>query len=229
MTTDNPKPPPRRPNWRGSYATVSPAEVKAVFDALGHNTSPYTVARRLTQAGRPIHHKTVKKWKATNFKPGTDKRHISIDTNVPVLTGDPTTTVTDLVPPRAPLGEADGSRYALEKMSTTEVMMLSARDVHITAILLAREIQRQGPDLVARLPQEVGNLLRAIAMSLQSANAAYVQARDMNLDILGPVNGSKANGHANGNGFHKSEYEDWELEGHPMEEELKAWGKVKPQ
>lgn len=194
------------------YAMVTPAEVKAVYEALG-NPTVYQIAKRFTQAGRPITRHTVKRWKASGWKPDrcADARSKALANCVPLLTRNPNTQVTDLVPPASgPLGVEDGVRATLEAMDHDNLTVESNRQVHITAILLSKEIQRQGPELVEKLPQQTGALLQAIAMSLAAANTGLEKLRiDAMKTIVSPPAGSNGAGHS----IHD-----------PLAAELDAWG-----
>lgn len=207
---------------------VSPAEAKSVWNRM-KRPSVRAVATRFSQAGRPIHHSTIAAWRKNNWRPIRDAYGpaVNLDRAIPLLTGEPDTTVSDLVPAIAPretslaLGEANGRRAALEGMADDRLALESFRSTLITTTLISEELRLQGALLVATMPKEVGNLLEAIAATLNAASTSYQTWRDVAMKTVTPTP-ANANGKMNGANGHAHV-----IDNDPLAAELAAWGNVK--
>jgi hypothetical protein len=94
------------------------------------------VARALQRAGYPIHFVTVARWRAQNWRAEASDHPLEIaraqlDAVAPLVTGDPETTLNDLIddPDRADLGQS----------SDAELLRRVAREVANGMIVLAKE------------------------------------------------------------------------------------------
>jgi hypothetical protein len=92
---------------------------KAVWDRQ-RAPSARSVARALTQAGLPIHYVTVNRWRKWNWRADpalhpVDQARADLDAALPLLTGDPRTTIEDLV-------EESPDKASLEKLADGELL-----------------------------------------------------------------------------------------------------------
>jgi len=190
--------PPGAAGVKPVFEVITPSEAKLVWDAMGR-PSARRVARKFSQAGRPIHFATIARWKARGWRPVARKQHpilaasLEIDVATPVLTGD---VLNDLYTRKV---------EALEGLSNNELVEKVSRELMITLILLLEEVQRQGQALVAK-PLELAVLLRALSNSYVAVAKTFEQIRQ--LKTACPP--AKENG----------------IESDPLAEELKAWGRV---
>jgi hypothetical protein len=73
---------------------VTPEEAKRVWVSI-RNPSARRVAKALTQSGRRVHHSTVARWRAQDWRPVANSLHPldaarqALDMAAGVLTGDP--------------------------------------------------------------------------------------------------------------------------------------------
>src|SRR5215470_20264541 len=73
---------------------VTPEEAKRVWVSIP-NPSARRVAKALTQSGRRVHHSTIARWRAEDWRPVADSLHPldaarqALDVAAGVLTGDP--------------------------------------------------------------------------------------------------------------------------------------------
>jgi hypothetical protein len=120
------------------------------------------VAQALRHAGRPVHFTTVARWKRQGWRPvATDQHPIeaattSLDTAVPLLTGDPVTTVQDFV-------DASESTRGLEEMTDEQLQARTVRETNIALILISEAICHRCEDLVGSKTGEFAVLLKALA------------------------------------------------------------------
>src|SRR6266581_3451793 len=84
-------------------AHATPAMAKQVWQGLRGRRSSRKLAKKLLQAGFVAHHTTIARWRRRGW-PGIGKGQDSIDaaranldSAVPILTGDPSTTADELV------------------------------------------------------------------------------------------------------------------------------------
>ena len=80
---------------------LTPAIAKAVWQAQ-QRPSARRVARALNQAGHSIHYTTINRWRAQGWREikGEHPLHAAraaLDSAVPILTGDPSTTAEDVI------------------------------------------------------------------------------------------------------------------------------------
>ena len=97
------------------------------------------VARALQQAGYPVHFVTVARWHAQNWTPKSSEHPLEVargrlEAVAPLASGDPETTLEDLVDD--PAVEQD-----LDSLTDGEVLRQAAREVAIATALVAKAIQ----------------------------------------------------------------------------------------
>src|SRR5258708_35276299 len=94
---------------------VTPEEAKRIWVSIP-NPSARRVAKALTQSGRRVHHSTISRWRAQDWRPVADSLHPleaarqRLDMAAGVLTGDP-------VAGLGVLGKPDGSQKELKSLS----------------------------------------------------------------------------------------------------------------
>jgi hypothetical protein len=141
---------------------VTPHEAKRVWDRQ-RRPSVRTVAKALTAAGRPVHFTTVARWKRHAWGTvATDQYHPieaaarSLDSAIPVLTGDPMTTVDSFV-------ESSESARGLEEMTDEQLQARTLRESNIALIVVEDAIARHCEDLMHNKTAEFALLLKALA------------------------------------------------------------------
>jgi hypothetical protein len=202
---------------------ATPADAQAVWDSMQTPTTR-RVADSLMQAGfAKLSHKTIHRWKEQGWahkrtgtrQPALVEAKANIDTAVPVLTGDATTRLEDVVPSAKEIaadaqgspvpsagGEAAPSDVAssggaqpplvvqdasdLDDLADNALMKLAAREAYKTTILLLRRVQAR-MDLVGDKPRELGSLQAALAGSLTAANQAIEQVIKLETRTLEPA------------------------------------------
>src|SRR5260370_35118087 len=96
---------------------ATPDLAKAVW---GRQQSPSarSVARALTQSGRPVHFTTVNRWRAHDWRDAKgqhplDQARAALESALPLMTGAPASTIDDLV-------RSSPERQDLERLSESE-------------------------------------------------------------------------------------------------------------
>jgi hypothetical protein len=113
------------------------------------------VAKALTQAGRPVHFTTVVRWKRQEWRAVATAQHPieaatrALDVAVPLLTGDPTSTVKSFV-------DDKDSASSLEDMADEQLQARTVRETNIALILISEAICHRCEDLVG---SKTGNSL----------------------------------------------------------------------
>ena len=131
--------------------------------------SSRSVAKALTQAGRPVHFTTVARWKKREWQvvPRLERPLAAamrkVDLFVPLLTGDPTTKAVDIV------GHIVGARAANRRSMTPDQVI---RESCITLIILLRLLQLK---LLALKPLEIAEFGRTASQACLAATEASVQ------------------------------------------------------
>jgi hypothetical protein len=140
---------------------VTPDEAKRVWDSQ-RRPSARTVAKALTQAGRPVHFTTVARWKRQGWRAvETDQHPIeaatkALDVAMPLLTGDPTTTVNSFV------NDKDCT-VGLGEVTDEQLQARTVRETNIALILISEAICHRCEDLVGSKTGEFAVLLKALA------------------------------------------------------------------
>jgi hypothetical protein len=125
--------------------SITPREAKAVWDSL-KSPSARTVARAMTQAGRRVHHSTIARWCARDWRPMASGEHPveaareALDIAARLLTGDPGGGVEVL------------ERYAkgnerFEGLTEQELLRRATRELLIAQIVVAEVFCLHAPML----------------------------------------------------------------------------------
>jgi hypothetical protein len=179
-----------------SLKSVTVEEARTVWNTI-KNPSARSVARAMTQAGRKIHHATVSRWAAQDWRPVANRLHPleaarqarwaaqdwrpvanrlhpleaarqALDIAVGVLTGNPAAGTKVL--------EELSEREQLDGLPDTEVLRRSARELCISTILVCNQFQECAPTLIPENPAEAALLLKALCRAVPAAAAAYGEA-----------------------------------------------------
>jgi hypothetical protein len=153
---------------------ATPAMAKRVWQGLRGQPSSRKVSKKLLQAGFFAHHTTIARWRRRGW-PATGKGQHSIDAALagvdiaaPLLTGDPKTTVDELVN----LSEA---KAQLERLSEKELLTAAARQALITITLVEEQFNAQLPKLVNEKLAETAVLVGALAALIAATTDALRQ------------------------------------------------------
>jgi hypothetical protein len=150
--------------------------VRQVWDGMS-NPSTRRVAQKFRQAGRPVSHETVRRWRANGWRPLAREQHpldaarVALDDAIPILTFDPLTTTANFVS-----ASKDGS--AVEELSDAELVRKASRELAIATIVVAQALMRE-PDIAARRPREVSILARSLAKCAQAVGIGFTQVSAM--------------------------------------------------
>jgi hypothetical protein len=150
-----------------SLKPVTPEEAKRVWVSIP-NPSARRVAKALTQSGRRVHHSTIARWRAENWRPVADSLHLldaarqRLDMATGVLTGDPVAGL------KALNGE-DGAQQQLEGLSDRELLKQASREMLIAIHLVSQVLPSQLPPLMATKTMETATLLNALNAGLRAA------------------------------------------------------------
>ena len=146
---------------------VGPLDAKRVWDEQ-RRPSARSVAKALTQAGRPVHFTTVARWKKREWRVEARPEHPlaaamrKIDLFVPLLTGDATTKAADVV------RDILAARPASAAQAPDNVI----RESGITLIVVVRLVLLK---LLALKPLEAAEFARTVAQANLAAAKAIVQ------------------------------------------------------
>jgi hypothetical protein len=156
---------------RRALPKATPEMAKRVW-ARHQRPSARRVARAMGLAGYPVHWVTVARWRAHDWKAGPSDHPLEVaraqlEAVAPLITGDPETTLDDLID--------DPDQRDIAQSSDDEVLRDAGREVAIATIVLSREISHRASlpetDLVSLTP-----ILRALASSLHALPKAFEQA-----------------------------------------------------
>ena len=132
---------------RALRVPVTPEEVKAVWESRS-NPTPQSVARALRQAGKKITATKVAQWRALDWDPIIPPRHPvdaamnALDAVIPLLTGDPTSTVHSVLRMQESAAEFD-------KLSDEELCRRRTRALCKAGIVISFELARRASEFVA--------------------------------------------------------------------------------
>src|SRR5689334_11602404 len=104
---------------------VTPALAREIWEQMAH-PSARRVAQKLRQAGRPVSHETINRWRSRGWRPLERERHpidlarAALDDAVPVLTSDPLTTADTFVGERV-------DPESLDHLSNAELLGTATR------------------------------------------------------------------------------------------------------
>jgi hypothetical protein len=146
---------------------VTPEEAKRVWVSIP-NPSSRRVAKALTQSGRRVHHSTIARWRAEDWRPVAQSLHPLeaarqvLDMAARVLTGDP-------VAGLKVLSDEGGRQQELEGLSDRELLRKASREVLIAIRLVSHVLPSQLPRLMATKITETATLLNAVNAGLGAA------------------------------------------------------------
>jgi hypothetical protein len=146
---------------------VTPEEAKLVWASIP-NPSARRVAKALTQSGRRVHHSTIARWRAQDWRPVAHSLHPleaarqAIDVATGVLTGDPVAGV------EVSSGQ-DGEQQELERLSDRELLRKASREMLVVINLVCDVLRPQLPHLMATKTTETATLLNAINAGFRAA------------------------------------------------------------
>jgi hypothetical protein len=149
---------------------ATPDLAKAVW---GRQQSPSarSVARALTQSGRPVHFTTVNRWRAHDWRDAKgryplDQARADLQSALPLMTRNPTSTIDDLL-----RSSPEGAQ--LDKLSDGELLRKAARELARAVYLVAHMMLRQEAEaLVITRTAAVAVLMRALAEGSQRVGLA---------------------------------------------------------
>src|SRR5260221_9968786 len=156
---------------------ATPDLAKTVW-ASQRSPSARSVARALTQSGRPVHFTTVNRWRCWEWRDAKgqhplDQARAALESALPLMTGDATSTIEGLVH-RSP------ERQNLEGLSDGELLRKAARELAMAVYVVARKMLRQEAEaLVITRTGAVAVLLRALADATRFTSAAFGQVLSM--------------------------------------------------
>ena len=156
---------------------ATPDLAKAVW-ARQQSPSARSVARALTQSGRPVHFTTVNRWRGGDWRDAKgqhplDQARAALESALPLMTRDPASTIDDLVC-------SSPERQELEGLSDGELLRKAARELAIAVYVVAHMMLRQEAEaLVITRTGAVAVLMRALADAFRFTSAAFGQALSM--------------------------------------------------
>jgi hypothetical protein len=176
---------PSRDTLAGAQATqlselpapVNAQDAKREWDRQ-RRPSSRSVATVLTQAGRPVHFTTIARWKRQGWRSHTPSEHpltaatTMLDLALPLLTGDPTSKVVDL------LGTME------DKYETTRVdkhMPGFIRERYIATFVITKLGLEYCAEMLAHKPAQLAVLLRAISQLTKTTSRAHLQWLNLQL------------------------------------------------
>src|SRR5260221_9493807 len=153
---------------------ATPELAKAVW---GRQQSPSarSVARALTQSGRPVHFTTVNRWRGGGWRDAKgrhplDQARAALETALPLITPDPTSTIDDLV-------RGSPERQQLEELSDVQLLRKAARELARAVYLVVHMMLRQEAEaLFITSSGSVAVLMRALADAIRFGTSALGQA-----------------------------------------------------
>jgi hypothetical protein len=161
----------------GLVNRANPAQAQIIWASLSR-PSVRRVATKMRQAGIPISHQTIHRWRRKGWRPldreqehPLDAARRLLDDAVPLLTGDPTTTAKVLVQ------QASAEREKLEKLADAELLRQAARALAVDVTVVGDAFLRQ-PQVIIQKPRELANLFRALTACAEAASAAFIQAAE---------------------------------------------------
>jgi hypothetical protein len=146
---------------------VTPEEAKRVWVSIP-NPSARRVAKALTQSGRRVHHSTIARWRAEDWRPVANSLHPldaarqALDMAAGVLTGNP-------VAGLKVLSGEDGRQQELEGLSDRELLRNASRDTLIAISLVCHVLPSQLPHLMATKTSETAMLMNALVAAFRAA------------------------------------------------------------
>jgi hypothetical protein len=152
---------------------VTPEEAKRVWVSIP-NPSARRVAKALTQSGRRVHHSTIARWRAEDWRPVAHSLHPlevarqAMDVASGVLTGNAVAGVEAFV-------RQEGNQQQLEGMSDRELLTKASREMLVTIGLVCEVFRPQLLPLVAAKTTETATLMNALVAALKAARDGLEQ------------------------------------------------------
>jgi hypothetical protein len=139
---------------------VTAQEAQLVWKAQ-RKASARSVAKALNQAGRHVHFTTISRWQREAWRPvqnehPLERAHAALDSAIPVLTRDPTSTCDQL------LASSD-EREELDRLPDRELIRRASRELAIAMIMCSRAVQRRANNLVSHTLAEASVLVLSLA------------------------------------------------------------------
>ena len=156
---------------------VTHGEAKRVWVSIP-NPSARRVAKALTQSGRRVHHSTIARWRAQDWRPVANSLHPldaarqAIDVAAGVLTGDPVAGVEAFV------GQND-RQQELERLSDRELLTMTSREILVAISLGCAVLRSQLPSLIETKATETATLMNAIAAAFSAAKDSLEQVQHL--------------------------------------------------
>ena len=150
---------------------VTPEEAKGVWDSQRQPT-PATVARALNQAGQKVHSATIARWRAQNWRPVATRRDAldvaedRLNAALPLLTGDPTSSIHSLLRMRE-------AAKIIENLPDAELLRLQTRALAVAGIVTSLELARRTDALIPDRLEEHTILFRAVTLALKEVTLAF--------------------------------------------------------
>jgi hypothetical protein len=163
-------------------APVNAQDARRVWDSQ-RCPSSRSVARVLTQAGRPVHFTTIARWRRQGWRSQSTSEHPltaavrTLDLAVPLLTGDPTSKVADI------LGTIEDKDD--ESRTNRKHMPRVIREAFIASYVLTRLLCEYCPELIPHKPAQIAVLLKALSRLMKAA--ADTHSQWLNLQLAGHV------------------------------------------
>src|ERR1700722_15021711 len=148
---------------------ITPREAKAVWDSLEH-PSTRSVAKALCQAGRPVHHSTIARWWARDWRPMASGEHPieaareGLDIAARLLTGDHRGGVERLY-------GMGNERF--DGLTDQELLRRATRELLIALIVVAEGFRLHAHMLVPKKIGETATLLRALGKAMSAATKSF--------------------------------------------------------
>lgn len=180
---------------------AGPGDAKAVWDALtraGIKPSSRLVVSKLLATGKyhTVDHNTIWRWHNNGWKrKGTDgplnpveQTKRDVEGTLTVLTGDPTTTLGDLM--ADPKVQAE--KVVLEGMTDDTLLKLASRESLYTSIILMRRVQEKASQVGTDDAKGLAMLQKALSGSLSAGADGFAKLMEMHDKLLKVLNNTDA-------------------------------------
>lgn len=123
-----------------------------------------------------MHYTTVSRWRRSGWRADPtahplDKARADLESALPLVTGNPATTIEELF-------EVGPSRDELEQLTDAQLLKRASRELAMAAVMVAHLVIRQAAVVLAR-PGELGILFQSLAACAQAITRAFAQAINM--------------------------------------------------
>jgi hypothetical protein len=162
----------------GDLTAPNPALARKLWESM-RDPSSRRVATKMRQTGVRISHQTINRWRRNQWRPLEREQHpldqarAALESALPLMTGDPTSTIDDLL-----RGSPEGEE--LGEFSDSELLRKAARELARAVYLVAHMMLLQGAEkLWITRTAAVAVLMRALADSMRSVTVAFGQVLTM--------------------------------------------------